>query len=72
MTREKEMRIILNGKEKEIEDNTTLKDLISCLELNVDTIVIELNREIIDKEKINNVCLKDKDDLEFITFLGGG
>ena len=66
------MQIRLNKKEKRLAKNSSLDDLISLLKLNVQSIVIEVNLNIIKKENWKNFILKDSDSVEIITFMGGG
>ena len=40
------------------------------MELN--KVAIEINREIIDKNKINKIKIKNKDIIEIVHFIGGG
>jgi len=49
-----------------------LLTLLSELKLNPDTIVAELNREVIPKGKYAEVTLSEGDRLELIRFVGGG
>jgi len=66
------LQIKLNKKEKKLPENSSLDDLISLLKLNVQSIVIEVNLNIIKKENWKNFILKDSDSVEIITFMGGG
>jgi len=66
------LQIRLNKKEKRLAKNSSLDDLISLLKLNVQSIVIEVNLNIIKKENWKNFILKDSDSVEIITFMGGG
>ena len=40
--------------------------------LHLNKIAIELNKEIINKKKINKILLKNKDKIEIVHFIGGG
>ena len=40
--------------------------------LQLNKIAVELNKEIIDKKKINKILLKNKDKIEIVHFIGGG
>jgi sulfur carrier protein len=50
----------------------TVKDLISSLNLNSQTIVVELNLNIIPKEHYESTNLHNDDKVEIINFVGGG
>jgi len=64
--------IILNGEEKLIASNTTIKTLIEELELNVVKIAIEKNYEIILPVDFGDNILADGDRIEIVHFIGGG
>ena len=66
------LKIKANGKEKEIENRTTLSKYIKDLGLSPELIVCELNYEIPKKEDWENLCLNDGDNLEIVKFIGGG
>jgi len=66
------MKLTINGKNETIEDVMTIMQLLSKKQLNPDTIVIEYNQEIIPKEKLNYISLKENDNLEIVSFVGGG
>ena len=62
----------VNGKDIEINNNTTISDLLKELKVNENRVVIELNKEIIVKEDFSKVNLKEDDTVEVISFVGGG
>ena len=66
------MKIILNGEEKEIKEEITITSLLAGLKLNSDITVVEINSEIIDKNKYEEVKIKENDAVELIRFVGGG
>ena len=66
------LEVKLNGKNRKIEKNSTLKHLLQALDINPDTIVTEVNLEIIKKDKHKDFILKNGDCVEIITFMGGG
>jgi len=66
------MQIIVNGTPRDISDRASLLTLLSELKLNPDTIVAELNREVVQKGKYAEVTLSEGDRLELIRFVGGG
>ena len=72
MKKTKKIKIILNGKNKNILEGYKLFDLISELDLPLKKVAIELNREIVDKTKIKSIKLNDKDSIEIVHFIGGG
>ena len=68
----KKIKIKINGKINKIDDKTKLSDLIKKLKVPVKKVAIELNREIVDKKKLNKINLKVNDKIEIVHFIGGG
>ena len=68
----KKIKIKINGKTNKIDDKTKLSDLIKKLKVPVKKVAIELNREIVDKKKLNKINLKVNDKIEIVHFIGGG
>mgnify|MGYP000262089542 FL=1 len=66
------IKIKLNGKNIQINNNETLKKLIKKLNLPLSKVAIELNKKIIDKKKLNITILKNNDIIEIVHFIGGG
>ena len=69
------MKIKVNGEEKRIEID--LKDVLLSKVLNsmgykTNTIVVELNNLIINSTKWEEVKLKEGDNLEIVSIVGGG
>ena len=68
----KKIKIKVNGKIKRIFENTRLSDLIKSLKIPIKKVAIELNKEIVDKKKLNIIKLKTNDKIEIVHFIGGG
>tara|TARA_B100000242_G_scaffold284452_1_gene247782 strand:+ start:445 stop:657 length:213 start_codon:yes stop_codon:yes gene_type:complete len=68
----KKIKIKINGKSNIIDDKTKLSVLIKNLEVPLSKVAIELNREIMDKKKLNKIYLKKNDKIEIVHFIGGG
>ncbi len=66
------MNITLNGQEKTLDDTATLTELLRDLSLKPETVVIELNTEIIQPDAYTEQKLKEADSVEIIRFVGGG
>ena len=62
----------VNGKDTELKGTKTLTDFLKDNNYNLGRIVIELNGEIVSKDKYNTINLKDNDVIEVLTFVGGG
>ena len=72
MKKIKKIKIKVNGKITTIIDKLTLIELIKDLKIPLTKVAIEMNREIVDKKKINKIKLKNKDVIEIVHFIGGG
>tara|TARA_B100000989_G_scaffold279487_1_gene242144 strand:+ start:485 stop:694 length:210 start_codon:yes stop_codon:yes gene_type:complete len=69
------MKIRVNGEEKKIEldrDNALLSKALNSMGYNPNTIIVELNNLIISSIKWEKVKLKDGDNLEIVSIVGGG
>jgi thiamine biosynthesis protein ThiS len=66
------IKIQLNGKKIQINNNESLKKLVKRLNLPLNKVAIELNKKIIDKKKINIIKLNNNDIIEIVHFIGGG
>jgi thiamine biosynthesis protein ThiS len=65
------MLIKLNGSEKDISAGLTISALLGELKLTPDKVAVELNRRLV-REKNYDTVLKEGDQLEVVTFVGGG
>ena len=68
----KKIKIKVNGKIKNISENTSLLDIVKSLKIPIKKVAIELNEEIIDKKNLKNLKLKKEDKIEIVHFIGGG
>ena len=68
----KKIKIKVNGKFKTVLNNSKLSDLLKSLNIPIKKVAIELNQEIIDKKRSNNIKLKKNDKIEIVHFIGGG
>ena len=66
------IRIRLNGKERDLEAGHTVTTLLESLELHPGMVVVELNRDILVRERYPEVTVSDGDSLELVHFVGGG
>ena len=69
------MKIKVNGEEKKIEldqENVLLSTALKHMGYKSNTIVVELNNLIINSMKWEKVKLKDGDNLEIVSIVGGG
>ena len=69
------MKIKVNGEEKKIEldqENALLSTALHLMGYEPNTFVVELNNLIINSMKWEKVKLKDGDNLEIVSIVGGG
>jgi len=66
------IHITLNGKPHEVERQMDILSLLETLKVRSASVVVERNRNILQREMFDRVVLKDGDELELIRFVGGG
>ncbi len=66
------MELKINGQFKQVEENTTVQELLLGLELSPERVAVELNRKILEKKDFAHRQLRANDHLEIVTFVGGG
>ena len=69
------MKIRVNGEGKKIElspENALLSKTLDFLGYKPNTIVVEVNDLIVNSKKWDKVRLKDGDNLEIVSIVGGG
>tara|TARA_B100000745_G_C19890413_1_gene297730 strand:- start:353 stop:571 length:219 start_codon:yes stop_codon:yes gene_type:complete len=65
-------KIQLNGDPYEINYGTNLNELLNKLKIEKNKVAIEINGEIVQKEKYQNLVLNKDDKVEIVHFIGGG
>ncbi len=66
------MKIKINGIEKEIPKNTTIKELLSSLGVLDKTMAVAVNMKIVKKDEWDKYVLNEGDKIEALNFVGGG
>ena len=66
------MKIRLNNEPRQIDEGTTIGTLIDQLELKPQFVAVELNKELIPREKHDAHVLAENDSVEIVTLVGGG
>ena len=64
--------IIVNGKEINLTEDTTVAEYLEQNQYQVKRIAVELNGDILPKYSYSDTMLKDGDRLVVVTFVGGG
>ena len=65
------MRVTVNGEAQDLPDGETLRELVARFRLAPEKVALELNRRLVRAEKYDTP-LKDGDEVEIVTFVGGG
>ena len=66
------MNLIINGEEKEFNENSTLQAVINELKVEDKVMAAAVNMEIVKKDEWNKYIVKNDDKLELLQFVGGG
>jgi len=66
------VRVIINGDPQSLSEGVTLAHLLRQLQLNHRRVAVEVNREIVARELYDVHTLTDGDEIEIVTFVGGG
>jgi len=66
------MNLIVNGEQKEFNENSTLQAVITELKVEDKVMAAAVNMEIVKKDEWNNYIVKNDDKLELLQFVGGG
>jgi len=69
---EKTLLVQVNGEGREVRDQTTLNDLVSELSLAPARIAVELNHQVVRRDKWSETILSEDDRIEIVHFVGGG
>ena len=72
MKKIKKIKIKINGKIVSIVEGLSLSRIIKDFKIPLNKVAIELNKEIVNKKRINKIKIKDKDMIEIVHFIGGG
>ena len=66
------MELTINGRQREVTDGATITALLEELKINPLRVAVQLNLEIIKRERHERTALKPGDRVEIITFMAGG
>ena len=65
------MKVTVNGDARDLPEDETVRALIIRHNLSPDKVAIELNRRLLRGDKYDTM-LKEGDEVEIVTFVGGG
>jgi sulfur carrier protein len=66
------MNVTINGEARSFENVSTVSELVQALAIKSDRVAVELNREIVTRDRWSATHLHDGDRLEIVHFVGGG
>jgi len=66
------MKLQINGEDREFPGDLTISSLLERLGMKADRVAVELNREIVARDRWPETALHDGDRLEIVHFVGGG
>ena len=66
------MKLTINGEPREFSANLTVTSLLAELGLKSDRVAVELNRDLLPRDRWDKTQLNDGDKLEIVHFVGGG
>lgn len=66
------MRLVINGKEKEIHSSGNVEELLKELDITGRHVAVALNLEVIPRSRYTETRLKEGDKIEIVHAVGGG
>ena len=66
------IQVQVNGKDREVRSGLSVLQLVESFDLNPMLVVVELNREILDRDQFRDVQVSEGDAVELVHFVGGG
>ena len=66
------MQITVNGQSRQVDQNTTVADLLGQLRLGGKPVAVEVNLELVPRQNHAQHLLAEGDRLEIVTLVGGG
>ena len=67
------MKVTIAGNVKDIAEGTTLAQLVIDEKVeNPESVTVTVNDEFVENHDLENVVIKENDNIEFLYFMGGG
>ena len=64
--------IILNGKNEQLDSNTSITQLLEKLDLSEKRLAVEINQQIVSRSDFASTMLNNQDQVEIVQAIGGG
>lgn len=66
------VRIVLNGEPHQLSHPGSVRRLLDELGLDPDRVAVEVNRRILKRAELDAIEMREGDEVEVVTFVGGG
>lgn len=66
------MKVSINGKSEELQEGTSVTELLSARKIRAEMVSVELNGEVLQRSKFTTQRLSEGDKVEFLYYMGGG
>lgn len=66
------MRVRVNGKDRELPESTNLREYVASLGVNMASIAVAVNGEVVKRDDLSSVELAEGDTVEIVRAVGGG
>lgn len=66
------LRLTLNGEPREVPSGTTVAALLAQLRVGTGAVAVEINAEVVRRAEHGTRVLANGDQVEIVTFVGGG
>lgn len=66
------MNISVNGISHRLKEDTSVSDFLKANTIDTNSLIVELNKNIVKSSYYQQVFFKDKDQIEILRFVGGG
>ena len=65
------MQITINGKPEEVQAGTVM-DVLKQKDIDPHMVAVELNTQIVERDRLSTTNVQDGDTVEFLFYMGGG
>lgn len=66
------IEVKINGKEEKVEKGSTIQSVLQTKDVRPEMVAVELNGDLLSKEKYGEKPLKQGDIVEFLYYMAGG
>jgi len=65
------MQVTINGKPEDVSANT-VSEVLKHKEIDPHMVAVELNAQIVERDRLETTTIQEGDKLEFLFYMGGG